>query len=867
MITRFFLSFVGGLFNAALGFAMMGALLALAVVLKLNEGLPSTEDLLHYNPPTLSRVYDGTGALMDEFAQQRRIFTDIEDTPKVLIQAVISAEDKNFYRHEGYDLRAIGAAVYEMVESRGSDARGASTITQQVIKNFLLTNERTMERKARELLLAYKIEQTLSKDEILELYLNEIFLGQNSYGMAAAALTYFNTPLSEITLAQAAYLAALPQRPSSLHPVRDREEALKRRAYVLDQMALNGYVTPAEANAAKADPLDTVQGGQIRSSRADLPARDYFTDEIRRQIEAALGADVVNRGGLQIRATIDHELQDAAREALRNGLLRLDRQAGIWRGTGLSAFPEGDASPEAWGRALAALTLARDIPGWHAGTVARIDPQGAYVAFEVSGTVAVGFIPAAEGREWPRVQRKGEALRASGGLADLLRPGDVIHVEMGEGEHEGFPVLGLRQVPAVEGALLAADVRTGRILAIQGGFSFGKSSFNRATQALRQTGSSFKPFLYAAALERGATPDSMYDDVAKTIWVGRQSWTPKNASGRSYGRVSMRTAMARSLNLATLDIGQSIGLDAVAEMAERLGVYERMGRFPANMLGSQETTLYNMVRAYATFAAGGEKVDLSLVDRVQDRFGKTIYRHGPLVCVDCDSPTLAAEVPTVVALPRPRLVSTEVATEMTEMLQEVITGGTGSRVKLPDPVAGKTGTTNDAQDVWFVGYTPGIVAGCYVGFDKPYPLGPGAGGGSVCGPIFEEFMKVAMARYPSGDFGAVATPVEGDVPQDAAPQAPEWAPVDMDALVAQAPEDPLVAALATALGQDVPGGEGAVLVDPSTGFPIEGINGDTLVLPPPPIATPGVLVPLLAPSEQDKADRDRFISFGHDGPL
>lgn len=841
MITRFVLSTLGGIVNTVLAFSVLGALGLFTLLTKLNEGLPSTDDLLRYNPPTLSRVYDENGAIMDEFAQQRRIFAPIGETPDILVQAVISAEDKNFFVHEGYDLMAIGSAVYEMVESRGEDARGASTITQQVIKNFLLTNERTLERKVREVLLAYRIEQTLTKDQILELYLNEIFLGQNSYGMAAAALTYFNTPLSDITLPQAAYLASLPQRPSNLHPVRQREDALFRRAYVLQQMANNGFITQAEADTAKADPFATVQGGEITSSRAGIPARDYFTDEIRRQVEVALGEDVVNTGGLQIRATIDHEMQEAAREALRNGLLRLDRQAGIWRGTGLQAFPSGDSSPEAWGDALGELPLARDVPGWKPATVARIDSDGAYVAYEEGSTIGVGFIPSAQARDWPRVERKGDGVRAAGGIADLLRPGDVIYVEMAEGRHEGFPVVGMRQIPAVEGALLAADVRTGRILAIQGGFSFGKSTFNRATQALRQTGSSFKPFLYAAALEQGATPDSTYDDVPKTIWVGTQSWTPKNASGRSYGRVTMRTAMQRSLNLATLDIGQSIGLDAVAEMVERLGVYDRMARYPANMLGSQETTLFNMVRGYATFASGGERVDLSLVDRVQDRFGKTVYRHGPLLCVDCDQEELAGESPTIVAMPRPRLITTDVADQMTDMLEGVITSGTGSRVKLPDPVAGKTGTTNDAQDVWFVGYTPGIVAGCYVGFDRPQPLGQGAGGGSVCGPIFEEFMLAAMAKYPSGDFGQEpAIPsVQGEVlvVEDGAP----------------AEQDPLAAALAEAMRES-----GALVVDPMTG----------VALPPPPIANPGTLGngPLLSPSEAEKADRARFEAMGAGAP-
>jgi penicillin-binding protein 1A len=710
-----------------------------------------------------------------------------------------------------------------------------------VVKNFLLTNERTVERKVREILLAHRIEQTLTKDEILELYLNEIFLGQNSYGMAAASMTYFNTPLAEVTLPQAAYLVSLPKSPSNLHPVNNRDRALERRAYVLDQMVRNGYITQAQADAAKADPFHTVQSGDIRSYRADIPPRAYFTDEIRRQAEEALGKENVVKGGLEIEATIDHAMQAAAERALRDGLLRLDRQAGVWRGTGRAvevAPSQANRTLELaeWGGLLAAEDIARDVEGWMAAVVVRVDETGAFVVFEEGVRPTVGFIPSSAARDWPLVQGPGASSPVQATrLSDLVQPYDLIHVEHAQETKDGFPVLALRQIPAVEGAFLAADVRTGRILAMQGGFSFERSEFNRATQALRQTGSSFKPFLYAAALERGETAASVYEDVPKTIRVGTQTWTPKNASGRSYGTVTMRTAMERSLNLATLDIGQSVGMDAIVEMAERLGVYDEMKRFPANMLGSQETTLFDMVRAYAAFASGGEWVDLSLVERIVDRKGRTLFELVPDGGVE-----------------RQRVLPAVVAYQMTDMLKGVIQGGTGSRIKLPDPVAGKTGTTNDAQDVWFVGYTPTIVAGCYIGFDRPQPLGPGAGGGSICGPVFEAFMVEAMAAYPGGDFAvpeggayvgfnSAGRRVQGDGARR------EFAAVDPDVLQREAVEAALVEA-----------GEGVAVVEdwePGAALPVDA----------PPIAMPGGGVPILSPSERAKADRDRFLSIGSGG--
>lgn len=747
MITRFIFSFIAGIVNLALGTAIVGGLLATAVFMQMTEGLPSYDDLKTYNPPTLSRVYNREGVIIDEFAQQRRIFASYEEMPRVLIEAIISAEDKNFFNHEGYDPRAIVAAMVDIVESGGENIRGASTITQQVMKNFLLTSERSVERKVREIVLAYRVEQAFTKEEILELYLNEIFLGQNSYGVAAAALTYFNKPLVDLSLEEVAYIAALPKGPAFYHPVRNVERAITRRNYVLGQMLENGFIDESAYKAAVAMPLKTVQSGDIEGYRETLPARTYVTEDVRSRLTSMVGPRMLEQGGLRVEVTLDEDLQDAARSALRDGLLRLDRQTGVWRGTGLRALPEDLDNDNAWALALRGLPLVRDMDGWFPATVVRVEQRGAFVAVEAGESVSIGFVPQAESQLWGQYERGSErgSVRS---LNDMIARGEVVYVESGNGEVDGYPVWQLRQVPAVEGAFLAVNVETGAVLAMQGGFSFERSNFNRVTQAERQTGSSFKPFIYAAALERGFTAASLFEDSERTIMVGEEAWRPKNASGRSYGITTMRTGLERSLNLLTIDIGQEIGLDAIAEMSERLGVYERMRKFPANMLGSQETTLWNMVRAYAVFASGGEQVDLSTIGRVYDRHGGLVYEHGPVRCITC----LEEDGEVARRFERPRLMDQITAYQMTDMMRGVVERGTASRIDLPTPIAGKTGTTNDARDVWFVGYSDKIVAGCYIGFDTPRAMGRGVGGGSVCAPVFEQFMRRALEVYPGGDF-------------------------------------------------------------------------------------------------------------------
>ena len=739
---RFLLSAIGGIFSWLTLAALFAVLSAGGVLYMYSKDLPNHEQLAQYEPPTISRIYSGEGVLMDEFAQERRLFAPIDDIPDKVKWAFISAEDKNFYTHAGYDPRGMAVAVYEAIATRGQTLRGASTITQQVMKNFLLSGDRTAERKIKEIILAARIEETLEKDQILELYLNEIFLGQNSYGVAAAAQTYFNKTLDELEIHEAAFLAALPQAPSTFHPVRNRDRVLARRNWVLGQMHENGYIDAATLAHERAQPLRTVQNGDFPSFRESLPPRDYFTDEIRRQLSGSFGEQEFFGGGLTIRATVDPELQEAAARALRRGLEAYDRSQGVWRGTGEVLEPEALASEELWRAALARAEVARDIVlgnRWHAAVVLEVSPNLARLGIEdVEGIQTV---------------ERDDIRWARGSLSDNLSVGDVVHVRAVTDDGDGrFLRWSLRQVPEVQGGFMAMDVNTGRVLAMQGGFSYQHSVFNRATQAMRQPGSAFKPFVFAAALDSGYSPATVVVDAPFELETPDGVWRPSNYSNRFYGPTPVRTGIEMSRNLMTVRMANEIGMDLVAAYAERFGVYDRMQPFLANSLGAQETTLFRMVAAYAMFANGGERVEPTLVDRVQDRWGRTVYRHDQRTCVDCEADRLAAGASPRITSTRQRIMDAITAYQLTSMLEGVVIRGTASRINLPAPVAGKTGTTNDVRDVWFVGFSSNIAAGCYIGHDRPRPLGRGVSGGSTCAPVFEEFMREAIAKYGGGRF-------------------------------------------------------------------------------------------------------------------
>ncbi|MGJ8570317.1 MAG: penicillin-binding protein 1A [Hoeflea sp.] len=713
----------------------------------ISKDLPDYEVLNSYEPPVTTRVHAASGELMAEYARQRRLFLPIQAIPDRVKAAFLSAEDKNFYSHPGVDPIGLARAVVNNI--RTGARQGASTITQQVAKNFLLTADQTYERKIKEAILSFRIEQAYSKDRILELYLNEIFFGMNAYGIAGAALTYFNKSVNELSVAETAYLAALPKAPANYHPFRHPERAAERRNWVVDRMVENGYVSTADGADAKAQPL----GVTPRKTGSYLFASEYFSEEVRRELIDRYGNDALYEGGLSVRTTLDPRLQAIARKALQKGLINYDERRGF-RGPVANIDISGD-----WGVPLSEVEGLRDVPEWDLAVVlSAADGQvevGMRPGREVSGEAGAERLTGtilAEDMKWAfRLNLKDEKSRNVKAVADVLNPGDVIYVEQIEGE--GGPRLRLRQPPKVQGALVAMDPHTGRVLAMVGGFSFAQSEFNRATQAKRQPGSAFKPFVYAAALDNGYTPASVVLDAPIEIVSGGEIWRPKNYGGGSAGPSTLRLGIERSRNLMTVRLAKDMGMNLVAEYAERFGVYDDMLPVLAMSLGSGETTVMRMASAYSVLANGGKQIKPSLIDRIQDRYGKTIFKHEERSCDACIATAwLSQEEPEVVDT-REQVLDPMTAYQITSMMEGVVTRGTAaSKVNLDRPTAGKTGTTNEEKDAWFMGYTADLVAGVFIGFDNPTPMGRGSTGGALAAPVFNEFMLGALEGTRPADF-------------------------------------------------------------------------------------------------------------------
>lgn len=745
VIWRFF----GFLFAAG---SILFVVVALAVYLFLQSmmsGLPDFTALRNYEPPVMTRIHASDGQLMAEYARQRRLFLPIQAIPDRVKQAFLSAEDKNFYKHTGIDFFGIARAVVTNVKNIGKDRRkvGASTITQQVAKNFLLTSEQSYERKIKEALLSMRIEQAFSKDEILELYLNEIFFGVGSYGIGSAALHYFDKSVHELNLAEIGYLAALPKAPNNYHPLRRKEKAIERRNWVIDQMVNNGYVTVEEANKAKAMDLTV----KLRKRGPQIFAADYFAEEVRRWINDEFGETKLYNGGLSVRTTLDVALQQEARKALHKGLIAYDRKKG-WRGAATRAEISGD-----WGAALAKVEPLRDVPEWSLAVVLSATDKEAVIGLrprilagkKVDDARETGIIPLKDmsWARWMTGERKGRKVsRAS----DVLAAGDVIYVERKEGN-----LFSLRQVPEVSGALIAMDPYTGRVLAIVGGFSYAQSQFNRATQAYRQPGSSFKPFVYATALDNGYTPSSVVMDAPIEInqGGGQGIWRPQNYGGKFYGPSTLRLGIEKSRNVMTVRLAQDMGMPLVAEYAHRFGIYDNLMPVLSMSLGAGETTIMRMATAYSMLANGGRRITPTFVDRVQDRYGKTIYRHDHRVCAECNAQSWQRQDEPIIEDNREQVLDPMTAYQITSMMEGVVLRGTAPIVrKVGKPIAGKTGTTNDERDAWFVGYSPDLVVGVYVGYDRPRPMGKGSTGGGLAAPIFTDFMKVALKDKPKKPF-------------------------------------------------------------------------------------------------------------------
>ncbi len=747
--------FIGSLFS----FLSTGVIFAVGGVAGLvylyGRDLPAHDDLVNYHPKLLTRVYSGEGQVIAEFYREKRIFIPIDEIPDLVKDAFISAEDKNFYSHPGVDAVGIAKAVarYVLAVSAGRPARlsGASTITQQVVKNFKVGRERKFERKIKEAILSVRISEAMSKDLILELYMNDIFLGQNTYGVVAAAQRYFGKTLEELTPEDAAYLAALPKAPSDLHPVRQYDRALERRNYVLEEMAQNGHLSREDAEVAKKRPLETIVGKERPQVLANARP-SYFSQEVRRQLVAELGEGELYEGGLTIRATVDPELQEIAARALRRRLEKYDRGRAVYRGPVSRIEAVAGGETENWRELLAAVEMPRDIPGWQSAVVLDTGKTTALVGIEGLEGDGTARLKLATEKKWIKaIRRDGERQGAPRRPSDLWQKGDVVFVAL----DEDGKTWSQRQLPEVQGGFMAMDPFSGRVLAIQGGFSFQASVFDRATQALRQPGSAFKPFVYAAALDAGYTPATVVLDAPVVVrQQGQEAWRPKNSSDKFYGPSPLRLGLELSRNLMTVRIAQQIGMDRVAEYAERFGVYENMPTLLSYALGAGETTLYNMVAAYGMFANGGRRVRPTVVDRVQDRFGNTLFRHDPRICRGCVGEDAAAANTPLLFDQRLQIMDPVTAYQLVSMMEGVVLRGTAIRTVggLDFPVAGKTGTTNEARDAWFIGFTANMVAGCFIGYDTPTPMGRDVYGGTLCGPVFREFISEAMKTRTPGEF-------------------------------------------------------------------------------------------------------------------
>lgn len=718
----------------------LGAAAAAAIYLSVvSKELPDYEVLAKYAPPVTTRIHAGNGALMKEYSRENRLFVPIQAIPDRVKAAFLSAEDKNFYNHPGVDVNGLARAVVVNLQNIGSGRRfvGASTITQQVAKNFLLSADQTFDRKIKEAILSFRIEQAYSKDKILELYLNEIYFGLNSYGIAGASLTYFGKSVNELSIAESAYLASLPKGPANYNPFRRAEAAITRRNWVIDRMVENGYVSQSDGEEAKKQPLGVVSP----KSGPSLFASDYFAEEVRRQLIDQYGEKTLYEGGLSVRTSLDPQMQLEARKALQDGLVDYDERRG-YRGP-----VKQIATSQDWGAELAKVPTLSDVPEWQVAVVLSVSDQavdiGLQPGVDAGGKVSTerkrGTIAAADMR-WAFRSAGGKSVKSP---SSVLSPGDVIFAQKtGSADSSTYR---LRQPPKVQGGLVVMDPHTGRVLAMVGGFSYAQSEFNRATQAKRQPGSSFKPFVYAAAMDNGYTPASVIlDDPLQITLSNGDVWKPTNYEGEGGGVHTLRFAIEHSRNLMTVRLAADMGMPLVAEYAQRFGIYDRMNPVLAMSLGAGETTVLRMVSAYSVIANGGKQIKPTLIDRIQDRYGKTIFKHEERVCDSCNVSSWQNQDEPVIADNREQVLDPMTAYQVTSMMQGVVIRGTAAgKIKLNTDVAGKTGTTNDEKDSWFVGYTPSLVAGLYIGYDTPATLGRGGTGGALAAPIFNEFMQAA----------------------------------------------------------------------------------------------------------------------------
>jgi penicillin-binding protein 1A len=750
---------VGRIAGIFLGLVVLGGVAGVLVVYTgyrhYAADLPDVDGLRHYQPRVMSRVYASDSELMAELATERRLFVPFSAIPDLVKQAFVSAEDQNFWAHRGVDLFAILRASLTNLQQIGQGRRpvGASTITQQVAKNMLLGNEVSFSRKVREALLAMRIEGALTKERILELYLNEIYLGNQSYGVAAAAQSYFNKSLDDLTIPEAAFLAALPKGPNNYNPQRFPEAARARRDWVIDRMADTHAITVEQASAAKQLPIQTA----VFHKPDTVQGADYFAEDVRRTLVERFGPDKTTQGGLAVRTSLDPALQVQADRALREGLMNYDRTRGGWRGP----IAHLDGTPVAlrndWPRVLPQVARPPGmLPEWRVAVVLEMSENEARLGWLEHPAPGPTGSPTTKTASlvlsdvgWARAVKDEHIGPAPHRMADVVQIGDVVMVEPAPPSRPGRgDRLILRQIPQVEGALVTLDPRTGRVLALSGGWSYEMSQFDRASQANRQPGSSFKPFVYLTAMEQGITPNTIFQDAPIVVDLGAAGqWRPQNSELEFFGPVPLHTALEKSLNLVTLRVARKVGMEAVAQTAIAFHVVDNMPRVLPAAIGAVDTTVLRMAGAYASLAEGGREVVPSLIDSVQDREGNLIWRPQTLECNGCASDSL---VPPTLEDNRKQIADAASAFQVVTMMQGVTLRGTGTGAVagLNRPVAGKTGTTQDYNDAWFGGFTPDLLTIVWVGFDQPATLGKDAYGAYIAGPIWRDFMLTAMKGRP-----------------------------------------------------------------------------------------------------------------------
>ena len=701
-------------------------LILVSVLWVFSNNLPDYKYLKNYKAPVSSKIYSGSGELIQDFSSEKRIFIPYNSIPKIVINSFLSAEDKNFFDHPGIDAKGVLRAIFKNISNIINSKRleGASTITQQVAKNFLLTNEVSLQRKLKEAILAFRIERSLSKERILELYLNQIYLGQGSYGIAAASLEYFDKSIDELNYEEAALLAALPKAPSRYNPYKNEKISKFRRDLVLKNLLENKYINKKKFNNLKNKKI-------LLKKRKKIFLEDsrYYVEEVRKDIIEQLGYDKVYKEGLNIKTPLNLTLQEISSSVLRDGIENYDKRKG-WRGP----IKNISLSNQNW-KNLINNNLEKKI-GWEIARVIKIDYSGIEIETENNkvGKINLNSI------DWIKPQENGNKFRI----------GDLIHVK--QTTNSFYDV---KQLPSVNGAIVVMDPYTGRVLALSGGFSFKKSEFNRATQALRQPGSAFKPFIYALALENGYSPSTLILDAPLVLKQGTdlKMWKPENYGKKFYGHLTLREGLEKSRNLMTVRISQNLGLNKIVNLSKKLGIYENPNELLSISLGSAETTLLKLTSAYCSFVNGGKLVNPKLIDRIQDSEGNTIFKTEDRYCENCKNISFLSDKVPMIKDNFKQIFSAQTAYQITSILEGATKRGTAKKLKdLNLDIAGKTGTTNKNTDTWFIGFTSDLVVGVYVGFDEPRTLGKLETGAKTAMPIFKSFIKKAVKKENTRPF-------------------------------------------------------------------------------------------------------------------